>query len=108
MVRSATALNKICFALAVATLFLTVQGQQVVDSGKRRYVDPHWFRGLSYLKIGWQWVRASVARGFKLISQLYLKGSYDPDPIKPYKNYIKPYPSAKNFVCDFCFLNSEN
>lgn len=106
LIRSTTALNKICFALAVATLFLTIQGQKVVESGKRRYVDPHWFRGLSYMKIGWEWVKSSISRGFRLISQLYLSGESDPDPVKPYKNYIKPFPSSKNFVCDFCILIS--
>jgi len=33
--------------MAVATLLLTVQGQQVVAAGKRRWVDTHWQRGNS-------------------------------------------------------------
>jgi hypothetical protein len=32
--------------MAVATLVLVCQGVAVVDAGKRRQVDPHWFRGL--------------------------------------------------------------
>lgn len=53
---SATALSRLCFVLAVATLVLTVQGQQVVATGKRRWVDSHWQRGNSYLRIGWNWI----------------------------------------------------
>jgi hypothetical protein len=106
LIRSASVLNRLCFALAVATLFLTAQGEKVVESGKRRYVDPHWFRELSYLKIGWEWVKSATARGFRLISHIRLSGHSDSEPVKPYKNYIKPLPSAKNFVCDFCILLS--
>jgi len=40
-IRSAPALSRLCFVLAVATLLLTVQGQQVVATGKRRWVDSH-------------------------------------------------------------------
>jgi hypothetical protein len=35
-IRSVPALSRLCFVLAVATLLLTVQGQQVVVAGKRR------------------------------------------------------------------------
>jgi hypothetical protein len=42
--------------MAMTTLFLTATGVEVVVSGQRRLVDPHWFRGSSYLKIGWSWV----------------------------------------------------
>lgn len=35
-IRSATALSRLCFVLAISTLVLTVQGQQVVVVGKRR------------------------------------------------------------------------
>ncbi|HEY9779331.1 MAG TPA: hypothetical protein V6D09_04235 [Leptolyngbyaceae cyanobacterium] len=39
--RSAPALSRLCFVLAVTSLLLTVQGQQVVATGKRRWVDSH-------------------------------------------------------------------
>lgn len=92
---SASTLNKRGEALAVATLFLTAQGEKIVESGKLSSVDPHWFRGLSYLKIGWEWVKSATARGFRLISNLHLSGQSDPEPAKPYKNYIKPWTEAK-------------
>ncbi len=38
--------------LAIATLHLTSLGLGVVQVGKRSFVDTHWDRGLSYLKIG--------------------------------------------------------
>lgn len=47
-IRSAPALSRLCLVMAVATLLLTVQGQQVVQSGKRRWVDAHWQRGNSF------------------------------------------------------------
>ncbi|MFN5978537.1 MAG: hypothetical protein ACK45W_04265, partial [Pseudanabaena sp.] len=34
----------------------------VADSGYRRLVDPHWFRGLSYLKIGWNWIHTALTK----------------------------------------------
>jgi len=40
-IRSAPARSRLCFVMAVATLLLTVQGQQVVAAGKRRWVDAH-------------------------------------------------------------------
>jgi len=59
-IRNAPALSRLCWVLAprgsgaggIATLDLTAQGTEVVTQGKRRFVDPHWFRGSSYFKIG--------------------------------------------------------
>lgn len=69
-IRSAMALSRLCFILAVATLLLTVQGQQVVATGKRRWVDCHWQRGNSYLRIGWNWVKGTLHRGWRSRSHL--------------------------------------
>ena len=57
LIRSAQALTRLCFVLALTTLYLVSQGTAVVRQGNRRLVDPYWFRGLSYLKIGWNWVK---------------------------------------------------
>jgi hypothetical protein len=62
-IRSIPALSRLCFVMAVATLFLTTQGQQVVSDGKRRWVDAHWQRGNSYLRIGWNWVKGVLHQG---------------------------------------------
>jgi Transposase DDE domain len=80
--RSAPALSRLCLVLAMTTLFLTAQGVQVVVSGLRRYVDPHWFRGSSYLKIGWSWVKQSFHKGWNLISVVSFVTNIDPDPVK--------------------------
>ncbi|MEM7593902.1 MAG: hypothetical protein AAF383_20745 [Cyanobacteria bacterium P01_A01_bin.83] len=58
--------------MAVAILYGTVTGTTVQLSGLRRQVDPHWHRGLSYLKIGLRWLRGTVHKGRKLLSLLPL------------------------------------
>jgi hypothetical protein len=79
-IRSAEALERLCMILAVATLYLVSQGVEVVKKDKRRYVDPHWFRGSSYLKIGWNWVKMALTKGWRLSSKLCLIGGNDPEP----------------------------
>lgn len=80
LIRSAKVLSRLCFVLAIATLFLVSQGTVVVEAGNRRRVDPHWFRGSSYLKIGWQWVLRAIAVGATLITNLRLSPVPDPEP----------------------------
>jgi len=55
--RDARTLTRRLLVLAVATLYLTCQGAAVVAQGQRRRVDTHWFRGHSYLRLGWHWRR---------------------------------------------------
>jgi hypothetical protein len=69
LVREADALPRLCFVLAGATLSLVAQGTQVVAQQKRRWGEPHWRRGNSYLRIGWQWVKTALARSWVLISE---------------------------------------
>jgi hypothetical protein len=80
LIRSAPALTRLCFVVATATLYLVSQGTEVVKHGKRRLVDPHWFRGSSYLKIGWNWVQLALARGYALITRVHLSSDGDPEP----------------------------
>lgn len=80
LIRSAKALERLCFVLAVTTLYLISQGTQVVREGKRRLVDAHWFRGNSYLKIGWNWVKRALSRGEALITRCALSAEPDPEP----------------------------
>lgn len=82
LVRDADALARLCLVLAVTTLYLVAQGTQVVANEKRRWVDPHWFRGNSYLRIGWRWVQTALARGWALFRTLGLSGAPDPEPAK--------------------------
>jgi hypothetical protein len=78
--RDAQALQRLCLAMAAATLVLVCQGVAVAAAGKRRQVDPHWFRGLSYARIGWNWIRRAIARGEALIDRLVLLTAHDPEP----------------------------
>ena len=80
LIRSAPALTRLCLALALTTLYLVAQGVEVVQQGKRRWVDPHWFRGQSYLKIGWHWVKGAFSRGWELVATLHLSSDDDPEP----------------------------
>lgn len=80
MIRDVCALSRLWFILAVATLYTSAQGVEVVDSGKRRWVDTHWFRGNSYFRIGWDWVKAAVVNGWKLIRSVTFCGNQDPTP----------------------------
>lgn len=79
-IRDAIALSRLCFVIAIATLFLTLQGTETVEQGQRRRVDPHWQRGASYFKIGWAWVKSSLAKGWEFWPRLTLSTQVDPDP----------------------------
>ena len=82
LLRNADAVTRLCLVLAVTTLYLVAQGTQVVAAHKRRWVDPHWWRGNSYLRIGWQWVKTALARGWALFATLHLSGATDPEPAR--------------------------
>jgi hypothetical protein len=98
--RSTAALTRLCFVLALATLYLTVQGTAVVTQGKRRWVDPHWFRGSSYLKIGWHWVKTALVKGWALITELHLSGEPDPEIAKSSQSQYERLPQPR-FAVEF-------
>ncbi len=54
--RDKFSLCQLCGLIALTTLFLVWQGVQVVATQQRRRVDLHWYRGMSYLKLGWNWI----------------------------------------------------
>jgi hypothetical protein len=80
--RDEEALQRLCLVMAAATLALVCQGAAVVASGRRREVDPHWFRGLSYARIGWNWIRRALACGGELLGRLALPTARDPEPCR--------------------------
>jgi hypothetical protein len=92
LIRSAKALERLCLVLALTTLYLVSQGTEVVKQGQRRWVDPHWFRGQSYLKIGWKWVERALSRGYKLVTQLYLAAEADPEPAMASRRHAQKPP----------------
>lgn len=80
MIRSPIALSRLCLVLAIATLFLTVQGQEAMQAGKRRLVDCHTFRGNSYLRLGWEWVKGVLYRGWRIFPTFCLSADVDREP----------------------------
>jgi hypothetical protein len=79
-IRSLCALSRRWFLVAVATLYVTAQGLAVVAAGQRHWVDPHWFRGNSYFRIGWDWLKAALENGGPLIRQGRFTHNRDPEP----------------------------
>jgi hypothetical protein len=74
------ALERLILILAIATVHLTSLGGGVVQVGKRRWVDTHWDRVLSYLHIGWQWQRQQYQRGWQAFAPFWLDPAPDPFP----------------------------
>jgi hypothetical protein len=64
----------------MTTLSLVSLGTAVVQQGKRRFVDPHGFRGTSYLKSGWKWVSYALSRGYALLTSVSWSSASDPEP----------------------------
>ena len=79
-IRSVTDLSRLWFVLAVATLYVTAQGLEVVQSGRRRWIDTHWFRGNSYFRIGLEWTKAALLNGWQLIQKVCFTSYRDPEP----------------------------
>ena len=77
--RSAQALERLYLVAAVALLYATTQGMAVQLQGLRQQVYPHWKRGLSYLKIGWRWLKGVVNKGRQLLMPVPLLPR-DPQP----------------------------
>jgi hypothetical protein len=77
--RSAFALERLYLVAAVALLYGTTQGMAVQVEGLRQQVDPHWRRGLSYLKIGLRWLNGVLHKGRNLLIPIPLLPK-DPQP----------------------------
>jgi hypothetical protein len=78
--RDKFALYPLCGVIALTTLFLVLQGTQVVAQGKRRLIDTHWNRGMSYLKLGWNWVRLALTRQWEIENYQFLSSLPAPQP----------------------------
>lgn len=79
-IRSVCDLSRLCFILAIATLYVTAQGVAVVEQGKRRWVDTHWFRGNSYFRIGTDWIKTALLDGWRLLRRVLFLSNCDPEP----------------------------
>jgi hypothetical protein len=78
-IRSAPALQWLYWVAAIAIPYATIQGMVVQIEGLRTQVDPHWTRGLSYLKIGLRWCQGVVNKGRQLLNPIPLLTT-DPEP----------------------------
>jgi hypothetical protein len=76
--RHTDALKRLYLIAAVALLYATTTGMTVQISGLRTTVDPHWRRGLSYLKIGLRYLRGVINKGRTLLVPIPLF-SKDPE-----------------------------
>ncbi len=76
----AQAISRLFLVLAVATLYFTSVGTAVVKQELRTWVDTHWDRGMSYFKIGWNWVRQQFRRGWPEFTPFRLDAEPDPEP----------------------------
>ena len=74
------AISRLFLVLAVATLHFTSVGCEVVKRQTRRWVDTHWDRGMSYLKIGWQWLRQQFRKNWPVLPPFQLDPKPDPEP----------------------------
>lgn len=63
--------------VALALLFATAHGMAVQLKGLRQRVDPHYRRGLSYLKIGIRWLKGVLHKGRDLfdLASIFLRYS---------------------------------
>ena len=66
-IRSASALERLDLVAAVALLYSTTVGMAVQLAGLRQQVDPHWRRGISYLKMGLRWLQGMLHQGRSLL-----------------------------------------
>ncbi|XHX79316.1 MAG: transposase [Stenomitos frigidus ULC029] len=77
--RAEAALERLYLVAALALLYATAQGMSVQIAGLRQQVDPHWRRGISYLKIGLRWLQGVVHKGRQLLLPIALLPR-DPQP----------------------------
>lgn len=78
-VRDRQALERLYLVVALSLLFSTVHGMTIQINGLRQKVDPHWRRGLSYLKIGLRWLKGVLHKNRNLLNPVALL-SIDPQP----------------------------
>ena len=71
-IRDGKALERLYLVVALALLFATSQGMAVQLKGLRTQVDPHWKRGISYLKIGIRWLNGVLHKGRNLLPPIAL------------------------------------
>ena len=92
-VRDRKALERLYLVVALALLFATAHGMAVQLKGLRQRVDPHYRRGLSYLKIGIRWLKGVLHKGRDLFNLVPLF-SHNIQPCFASKNKRREYYDA--------------
>ena len=59
--RDAERIDRLLLVVAIAVLVGSLQGYALSLAGLRRQVDPHWQRGMSFLRIGLAALQMAVA-----------------------------------------------
>lgn len=85
------AISRLCLIIATATIYLVSTGKAIDDLGHRKQVDTHWFRGLSYLQIGWRWCKQAVFKNKWLLDFIWIEPdpNYEPS-IASWKQFYRP------------------
>jgi hypothetical protein len=97
------AISRLFLVLAIATLHFTSVGCEVVKRKTRRWIDTHWDRGMSYFKIGWQWLRQQFRKNWPILPPFQLDPKPDPEPaLASRQNAAQP---KRQWVV-FCFGSS--
>lgn len=89
-IRSSQDLQRLYLVVAIALLYSTTQGMAVQLAGLRRQVDPHWRRGISYLKIGLRWLQGAASKGRRILAPVPLLPK-DPQPCFASKKARREY-----------------
>lgn len=76
-----------------------------MQAGKRRLVDCHTFRGHSYLRLGWEWVKGVLDRGWRLFPTLCLSGAVDQEPAIASKKHAQKFLEREFQVRTFSFAS---
>lgn len=76
--------ERLCLAMAVATLYAVTEGTLLADAGRRQEIDPHDSRGLSYFQLGCRCIQGLLSQGRRLRLRLSLPPKPDPDPVTAY------------------------
>ena len=78
--RDPEAPGRLVLVTATATLCLSLQGARVEAGGRRTEADPHWFRGLSYFRIGWNWIKRALEHGERILQAWVFPKHFRPAP----------------------------
>ena len=97
-IRNCKALERLYLVVALALLLATCHGMTLQLKGLRIQVNPHWKRGLSYLKIGLGWLKSILHKGRDLFNPTALL-SQDIQPRFASQKAKKQYYDAIWFSC---------